>query len=148
MKVVHVELREANALVAKLHRHHKPVVGHRFSVGAAQEGALVGVAIVGRPVARAVDQKNVLEVTRLCTDGTKNACSFLYAAAARAGKALGYLKIQTYVLDSEPATTLRAAGWTHAYNTTARSWSQGQRKGKRRTDQPECAKQLWYKDLQ
>ena len=148
MKIVHVELKEANGFVEFIHRHHKPVVGHRFSVGAEHDGKLCGVAIIGRPVARMVDQKNTLEVTRLCTDGTKNACSFLYAAAARAGKEMGYLKIQTYVLESEPATTLKAAGWTHSHNTTAASWSHGQRKNKRRTDQPECAKQCWYRDLQ
>ena len=148
MKVVHVELREANAFVERLHRHHKPVVGHRFSLGAEKAGVLCGVAIVGRPVARGVDQKNVLEVTRLCTDGTRNACSFLYAAAARAGKALGYKGIQTYVLEDEPATTLKAAGWHFSHNTVGRSWSRGQRQGKRRTDQPECNKQCWKMEFE
>ena len=80
-EIVHLELREANEFVGKLHRHHKPVVGHRFSIGLEVDGALVGCAIVGGPVSRGCDQKNTLEVTRLCTDGTRNACSRLLSAA-------------------------------------------------------------------
>lgn len=79
-----IALADANDFVARLHRHHKPVVGHLFSLGAVLDGKLVGVAIVGRPVARMRDDGLTAEVTRLCTDGTDNACSFLYGAAARA----------------------------------------------------------------
>lgn len=91
-----VSLSEANAFVARCHRHHKPVVGHKFSIGCMADGRLVGVAIVGRPVSRYLDNGLTLEVNRLCTDGTKNACSFLYAAAWRAARAMGYRKIVTY----------------------------------------------------
>ena len=112
MTLTPVSLREANAFVAEYHRHHKPVVGHKFSIGCAQDGRLMGVAIVGRPVSRYLDDGLTLEVTRLCTTGGKNACSMLYGAAARAAKALGYRKIITYTLDTEPGTSLRAAGWT------------------------------------
>ena len=85
-----VSLKEANAFVAAHHRHHKPVTGHKFSIGCAAEGRLVGVAIVGRPVSRYLDNGLTLEVTRLCTTGEKNACSMLYSAAARTAKAIGY----------------------------------------------------------
>lgn len=138
-------LAQANALVAALHRHHKPCTGHRFSIGAFDGDKNVGAAIVGRPVARAVDQNNVCEVSRLVTDGTKNACSILYAAAARAAEAMGYQRIQTYILDSEPGTSLRASGWTHEGNTKGRDWNAGgERTHKnRRTDQPMCDKQRW-----
>lgn len=104
-------LDEANAFVAALHRHHRPVVGHKFSIGAFQDGQLVGVVIVGRPVSRMRDDGETLEVTRLCTDGTRNACSFLYGAAARATFALGYQRLGTYTLPSEGGASLRAAGW-------------------------------------
>lgn len=77
-----VKLDEANAFVSNLHRHHKPVVGHLFSIGAVLGDQLVGVAIVGRPVSRMRDDGLTAEVTRLCTDGTKNACSFLNVASA------------------------------------------------------------------
>ncbi len=148
LKIVHLELAEANALVDELHRHHKPVRGHRFSVGAVdtKSGKLVGAAIVGRPVARAVNYKTTLEVTRLVTDGTKNACSFLYAAAARAGKELGYNKIQTYILEEENGTTLRAAGWSFEENTRGGQWKHTDGKP-RRTDQPTQKKQRWSKSL-
>lgn len=106
-----VSLREANEYVRQFHRHHKPTVGHKFSIGCETGGKLVGVVIAGRPVSRYLDDGRTLEVTRLCTDGTKNVCSFLYAAAARAAKAMGYERIITYTLDTEAGTSLKAAGW-------------------------------------
>jgi len=111
LKLTTVSLADANAFVASKHRHHKPVRGHKFSIGCMADGALVGVAIVGRPVSRYLDDGLTLEVTRLCTDGTKNACSFLYGAAWRAAKALGYKKIITYTLATETGASLKAAGW-------------------------------------
>jgi len=124
---VRIKLSDANDFVARLHRHHKPVVGHLFSLGAVFEGNLVGVAIVGRPVARMRDDGETAEVTRLCTDGTKNACSFLYGAAARAAFALGFRRIGTYILASETGTTLKAAGWREIGRTAGGSWSRADR---------------------
>lgn len=83
----------------------------KFSLGCMANGHLAGVAIVGRPVSRYLDDGLTLEVNRLCTDGTKNACSFLYGAAARAAKVLGYHRIVTYILDTESGVSLRASGW-------------------------------------
>ena len=123
MKLVPISLREANDYVMRNHRHHGPSRGHKFSLAAEHEGRLVGVCIVGRPVARALDDGQTLEVTRMCTDGTRNAASFLYGAARRAGSALGYAKLVTYTLDSEPGTSLRAAGWSMAGISPGRSWS-------------------------
>jgi len=111
LKLTTVSLADANAFVASKHRHHKPVRGHKFSIGCMADGALAGVAIVGRPVSRYLDDGLTLEVTRLCTDCTKNACSFLYGAAWRAAKALGYKKIITYTLATETGASLKAAGW-------------------------------------
>lgn len=109
-----VSLKNANAFVAQHHRHHRPVTGHKFSIACTEAGRLAGVAIVGRPVSRYLDDGHTLEVNRLCTDGTKNACSFLYAAAWRAARAMGYRKIVTYILDTESGASLRAAGWVCA----------------------------------
>ncbi len=140
------ELKDANAFITRLHRHHKPVVGHRFSV-AVWTDICVGVAVVGRPVARNTNQRTVLEVTRLCTDGTPNACSALYAAAARVGKELGYEHIQTFLLASESGVSLRATGWLYEQSTSGGDWNCVSRGG-RRTDQPQCPKQRWGRDLQ
>ena len=123
LTVTPLGLAEANAFVARHHRHHPPVVGHKFSLGAAMGGEVVGVAIVGRPVARMRDDGLTLEVTRLCTDGTKNAGSFLYGAASRAAFALGYRRIGTYIMASEPGVTLVAAGWRRVAEVRGRSWS-------------------------
>lgn len=105
------------------HRHHTPPQGHKFSLAAMAGTQLVGVVIVGRPVSRRRDDGATLEVTRLCTDGTKNACSFLYGAAARAAFALGYRRIGTYILKREPGTSLVAAGWKLIGETPGKSWS-------------------------
>jgi hypothetical protein len=144
MRARPLTVKQANELIATLHRHHKPVVGHRFTIGAEVEGRIVGAAVVGRPVARMVEQYTVAEVTRLVTDGTKNACSFLYAACARAAEAMGFDYIQTYILTTEPGTSLRAAGWVLAATTAGGDWNHAARKG-RRTDQPMGEKQRWEK---
>ena len=134
-------LAEANAFVAEHHRHHRPVVGHKFSIGAAMGEKIVGAVIVGRPVARMRDDGMTLEVTRLATDGTRNACSFLYGAAARACFALGYKRIGTYILDTEPGSSLRAAGWKLIGTAGGGSWSVPSRP---RVDKhPLQAKLLW-----
>ena len=127
LRVVRIDLDEANAFVSALHRHHQPVIGHLFSIGAALDGKIVGVAIVGRPVARMRDDGETAEVTRLCTDGTKNACSFLYGACARAVFALGFRRIGTYILASEPGTSLAATNWRLVGETSGGSWSRGNR---------------------
>lgn len=111
LELVPISLKEANAFVEQHHRHHKPVVGHKFSVAVSDGGTIVGVAIVGRPVSRYLDDGWTLEVTRLCTDGTKNACSFLYSACWRCAKNMGYKKLVTYILDTENGASLKARGW-------------------------------------
>lgn len=141
-----IELKQANAFIAEHHRHHKPVVGHRFSIACELNDVLVGVAVCGRPVARGFNQLEVLEVTRLCTDGTSGACSCLYAAAARAAQAIGYKKIQTYILESEPGTSLKAAGWKQEATVKGRDWNCPSRPG-RRTDQPQVDKTRWARWL-
>jgi hypothetical protein len=141
-------LAEANALVSAWHRHHKPTVGHRFSIGVVDEaGVIHGAAIVGRPVARlAGTPRAVLEVVRLVTDGTPNACSILSAAAARAGKALGFETIQTYILDSESGASVLAAGWHYDGPAGGGQWKHTDGKP-RRTDQPTSLKGRWSKSL-
>ena len=123
LSLVPVSLKDANAFVAEHHRHHKPTRGHKFSFGCECDGQLVGVVIAGRPVSRYLDDGRTLEVNRLCTTGEKNACSMLYGAAARAAKAMGYHKIITYTLDSEPGASLRAAGWTCMGRAGGKRWT-------------------------
>lgn len=128
LTLVPISLAEANAFVEAHHRHHKAVTGHKFSLGCENDGKLVGVAIVGRPVSRYLDDGRTLEVNRLCTLGERNACSFLYGAAARAAKALGYTKIVTYTLDTESGVSLRASGWTCAGQAGGKYWTGKRRK--------------------
>lgn len=133
LKIYPCSLSQANDLVSRLHRHHKPVTGHRFSLAAVLverqiDGSLrsqvVGACIVGRPVARGLDPYLTAEVTRLVTDGTKNACSLLYSAAARVAREMGFREIQTYILSTEPGTSLIASGWRRGQETPPKDWNQ------------------------
>ena len=143
LHVFPLTLAQANDLVGSLHRHHKPVVGHRFSLGCRDKyGNVHGAVIVGRPVARRTEQYEIAEVTRLVTDGTKNACSILYSAAARVCRTMGFFKIQTFILDSESGTSLKASGWKFVSTCSGGDWN-CQTRGGRRTDQPQNPKQKW-----
>lgn len=125
--IVPVSLVEANGFVTRHHRHHSPTVGHKFSVGILEGKELRGVAIVGRPVARMLDDGFTLEVTRVATDGVKDGCSALYGACRRAAFALGYRRLVTYILESERGTSLKAAGWRCLGEAGGGSWSREDR---------------------
>lgn len=120
LQLIPVTLREANAFVKLYHRHHPGARGCRFTLGVELAGALVGVAIVGRPKSRHLDDGKTAEVTRLCTTGARNACSLLYAACWRAARAIGYQRLITYILATEPGISLRAAGWERTHDTKAK----------------------------
>jgi len=123
LTVVPCDFAEACAFVKQHHRHHKPPVGHKFSLAVADdEGVVRAVCMVGRPVARGNDDSMTLEVTRLASDGCPNACSCLYGAAWRAAKALGYGRLITYILESESGTTLKASGWKLIGKRGGGSW--------------------------
>lgn len=145
IKAIPLERVEANEFVARLHRHHAPSVGDKFRIGAAVDGRLVGVVQVGRPSARMLCDGKTLEVTRLCTDGTQNACSFLYSAAARVAREMGYKKIITYILDTETGASLRAAGWHKEADIRGHTWDCPSRP--RKTTAPTCDKQRWVRAL-
>lgn len=144
LRVRPIGLRAANAYVSEHHRHHTPARGHKFSVSVMDEtGTIRGVGIAGRPVSRMLDQDGHLEVVRVCTDGTRNACSMIYGALRRAGIALGYPphKIITYTLASEPGGSLRAAGWHDDGLAGGGSWDKPSR---RREDKaPVEVKRRW-----
>ena len=106
-----ITLSEANEFVRLHHRNHAPVIGHKFSIAVSKEDKVRGVAIIGRPVSRVLDDGWTLEVNRVATDGVKNGCSMLYGAAWRAAKAMGYKKMITYTLPNEGGASLRAVGW-------------------------------------
>ncbi len=123
-EVVPLDLAEANVFVTRHHRHHGAVRGHKFSLGVADASERIrGVAIIGRPNARGLQDGWTLEVTRVATDGCKDAGSALYGAARRAIFALGYRKVVTYTLKSETGASLKAAGYRIVAEVKGRSWS-------------------------
>ena len=138
-----IELADANEFISRHHRHHAPVQGHRFSLCAIRGGIVVGVVCVGRPVARLGGHPlEIAEVSRLCTDGTHNACSFLYGAAANVARRMGFARIQTYTLPSELGASLRAAGWVKEGERGGGQWKHTDG-NPRRTDQPTEIKWRW-----
>lgn len=142
-----ITLRAAAAYVESKHRNHKPPRGHKLSIGVIDDnGDLRGCVVVGRPVARALDDGFTAEVTRCCTDGAPNACSLLYGAAARAAKAIGYKKIYTYTLKEEGGASLRGAGWIceGELRSNGKGWSN--RGGGREENHPQ-AKVRWCRVL-
>lgn len=132
--------------VKRLHRHNKPPAGHKFSIGLTDGVGLVGVAMAGRPIARAFDDGLTLEVNRTCTDGTHNANSMLYGAVRRAGFGMGYTRIITYTQADESGASLRAAGFVRVKELEARkNWAQSSVKLKSKRDDSiqSCARVLW-----
>lgn len=105
------------------HRHHRPPNGGLFAIGLAEGDQIVGVVIVGRPVARMLADGFTCEVTRLATDGTRNACSMLYRAAWRAAKAMGYRRLVTYTLPEEGGASLRGAGFRLIGSAGGGTWN-------------------------
>ena len=145
MTAIPLTQRQAAEYIATNHRHHKPARGDIFRIGAEIDGRLVGVIQCGRPSARGLQDGKTLEAVRLCTDGTENACSFLYSRAARVAKELGYKRIYTYILESENGASLKASGWMFDGMTRGGSWDTPSR---RREDKaPTCPKQRWVKWL-
>lgn len=145
MEIQPIGLKEANAFVDKFHRHHKGTVGHKFSIGLFQEDKLIGCAICGRPVGRYLDDGLTLEINRLCTDGTYNACSMLYGACCRIAKQMGYKKIITYTLQSENGASLKASNFIYDGMAGGKMWT-GKRSG-RDNGVPKEMKIRWYKNL-
>lgn len=140
LEIVPMTLAEANEFVRRFHRHHKPVPGSKFCVGISN-GEICGVAIVGRPVSRMLDDGWTLEVNRTCTDGTKNANSALYAACWRAARALGYRRLITYTIPTESGASLRGAGWRCLGKAGGGKWSRSSRP---RVDlHPTTSKLIW-----
>lgn len=123
MEITPIFQDEAFAFIEQYHRHHKKPVGSIFQIAVAIKDKIVGVAIVGRPVARGFQNGFTVEVTRLCTDGTPNACSMLYSACWRVSRELGYKKIITYILSTEPGTSLNASGWKLIGERGGGSWN-------------------------
>lgn len=124
-------LREARDYVARHHSHHAPPVGHLWSIAAEVGGELVGVVVVGRPVAPGLAGPRTVEVTRLCCDGLhRNTASRLLGAAWRAASAMGVTRMVSYLRNDEEGTCYRAAGWSKVADVVGRPWTTGNKSGR------------------
>jgi len=144
MRIVPITFRYAQQFVKDYHRHNPNVVGCKFSIGCQSDDGIVGVAICGRPVSRHLDDGKTLEINRVCTDGTRNACSMLYSACCRIAKEMGYQKIITYTLQSEDGASVKASNFTCDGEAGGTHWT-----GKRNRGQsiPHEMKVRWHRDL-
>jgi hypothetical protein len=141
-----ITYKEACDFILENHSHHLPPQGWKFGIAVNDGEKIVGVITIGRPVARHLDNGWTLEVTRCCTDRTKNAASKLYAAAKQAVRAMGYRRLITYTLKSEKGTSLIAAGYKAIWETKGGSWSV---KSRPRIDKhPLGQKTLWEAYIQ
>jgi hypothetical protein len=139
MVIYPCRLDDANLFIIQYHRHHGTVQGCKFCLSISDDEKVRGVVVVGRPVARMLDDGLTLEVTRCCTDGVKNGCSMLYSAAWRATRALGYKKLVTYTLNDESGVSLSAAGWKKIGECGGGSWG---RKDRPRIDKHPLQKKI------
>lgn len=144
MEIRPITFNEACEFIKLHHRHHKPTIGHKFSIGVYDAEKLVGVAVCGRPVSRYLDDGTVCEINRLCTDGTYNACSMLYGACSRIAKEMGYKKIITYILESENGASLKASNFVCEGKAGGTHWTGERNKGQ---DIPYEKKTRWVKHL-
>lgn len=144
MEIRPITFRQASDFINRYHRHHRETVGHKFSVGLFEGDQIIGCAVCGRPVSRYLDDGMTCEINRLCTDGTYNACSMLYGACCRIAKNMGYRKIITYILKSEPGTSLKAGNFICDGEAGGKIWT-----GSRNKDNgvPQEKKIRWHRDL-
>ena len=143
--VVPVSLAQAGEYVARYHRHHRRLKAHKFSLGVARRDTreLVGVTIIARPSARALDDGRTLEVSRTCTDGTPNANSMLYGACWRAAKAMGFEQLITYTQEGESGASLRGAGWSVLAHRKPRGGWDTPSRPRNDSHQTHIARTLW-----
>ena len=128
LAIVPITLRDARTWVDRVHRHHRAPQGGLFAIAVAKDAAIVGVAIVGRPVSRNLDDGWTVEVTRVAVvEGIRNTCSKLYAASWRTARGMGYRKAITYMLQEETGISVKAAGWKCIGKTEGGSWSRDER---------------------
>lgn len=145
MKIAPITFKEASEYINKHHRHHRATVGCKFCISVIDDnGQIHGVAVCGRPVARRLDDGITLEINRVCTDGTKNACSMLYGASCRIAKEMGYAKVITYILASESGTSLKASNFICEGEAGGTHWTGARNRAQ---EIPYEMKKRWVKKL-
>ena len=141
MKIVPITFKAASEYINQYHKHHNSTAGCKFCIGLDDDnGNLCGVAVCGRPVSRFLDDGKTLEINRICTNGTKNACSKLCGACVRIAKEMGYCLVITYTLVSENGASLKASNFVYDGLAGGEIWT-----GARKRDNgvPKQRKKRW-----
>ena len=145
MRIAPITFKVASEYINRYHRHHNATVGCKFCIAVVDDsGQIHGVAVCGRPVSRHLDDGATLEINRVCTDGTRNACSMLYGASCRIAKAMGYLKVITYTLASEDGASLKASNFVCEGTAGGTHWTGTRNRGQ---NIPAEMKTRWGKNL-
>jgi hypothetical protein len=143
LRIAPITFRAASDYINRNHRHHNATIGCKFCISVVgEDGQLHGVAVCGRPVARRLDDGETLEINRVCTDGTRNACSMLYGACCRIAKEMGYRKVVTYILASEDGASLKASNFTCEGEAGGTHWTGTRNRGQ---DIPSEMKKRWVR---
>ena len=134
-----ITFKQASDFINTHHRHNKATVGCKFCVGLFDQKKMVGCAVCGRPVGRYLDDGLTCEINRLCTDGTKNACSM------RDEKCI------TYTLASENGASLRASNFRNEGIAGGTQWTGERYKPVQLSlfddNKPKEMKQRWVRQL-
>lgn len=146
MEIRPITYRKAKEYVNRNHRHNVASQGCKFCIGLYDDDSLHGVAICGRPVSRVLDDGFTLEINRVCTDGIFNGCSMLYGRACRIAKCMGYKKVITYTLISEPGTSLLASNFDCDGEAGGNPWTNTKRT-RNDAEIPHGKKIRWSKTL-
>lgn len=144
LKIIPCTYKQAAEYVNGFHRHHLAPVGGKFCIAVSDGKMIHGVAICGRPVSRYLDNGFNIEILRVCTDGTKNACSMLYGACCRIAKHMGYINVYTYTLQSENGASLKASNFKCEGIAGGTHWTGKRNKGQ---NFPHELKKRWRKKL-
>lgn len=146
MKIAPITFKKASEYINQNHRHHRATIGCKFCISVVDDdGQLHGVAVCGRPVSRYLDDGFTLEINRVCTDGSRNACSMLYGASCRIAKAMGYRKVITYTLESEDGASLKASNFVLEGTAGGTHWTGCRNRGQ---DIPSEMKKKWVRVLE
>lgn len=133
LRLRQIEHKGVRGFIDRHHAHCGVSVTWRFHNAVFNGPTLIGVAVVGNPVAPALMGRDILEVNRLCVRRDTppalgwNAASMLYGWCAREAERRGWKKIITYTRADEPGTSLVAAGWTWETTVRGRGWHSARR---------------------
>jgi len=149
-RIIPLSLREANDFVDAHHRHSARTSndGGKFAIGLEMAGELVGAAIVGRPIARLLQQPGTAELLRCCVGpgAPDGAGKQLNSRCKRIWQLMCGVRLVTYTLSREAGGSLSGAGFrrvAEAHSNDSK-WQQRGRAARPLADEPKTRWEAEY----